>query len=134
MVYGVDTFEEAASKVGAYLDAEVDSSVGKCVVKRPRRFKILDHGKVRNCTGDYEISFSAYQKNGAALNKAEICLMPEEYSLFIQTIMQHELPLPTQYTQRLTTDLNIYCLKFESYEPPEHFAVRLAAALKVIDR
>jgi hypothetical protein len=60
--------------------------------------------------------------------------MPEEYRLFFQTLMQHEIPLPTQYSQRLTTDFNIYCLKFESYEPPEHFAERLSAALKVIDR
>jgi hypothetical protein len=60
MVYDIDTFEAAASKVGAYLDAEIDSSAGKCIVKRPRRFRILDHGEVRNCIGDFEISFSAF--------------------------------------------------------------------------
>lgn len=133
MVFNIDAFEEAALQVAAFLDAEVDSVSGKCIVKRPRRFKVLDHGEVRNCKGDFEVSFSAYRQDGVSLNQAAICLMPEEYDLFIRTIMGHELPLPIHYTQRLTTDFNIYCLNFESFEPPGHFAERLAAALKAID-
>lgn len=133
MIFNIDTLEEAASKVGAFLDAEIDLEAGKCLVKRSRRFKVLDRGEVSNRKGDFEISFSSFQQGGVSLNKAAICLMPEEYGLFIRTLMEHALPLPTHYTQRLATDLNVYCLTFESFEPPEHFAERLAAALGAID-
>ena len=82
---------------------------------------------------DCNITLQAHYLQSITHNKAEILLLPEELSLFSSALISHRLPLPTNYSQRLVMEANVYCLYVESRELPEEFAERLEAALKTIN-
>lgn len=133
MITDIRTEAEAATLTRDLFEGITDFPTEKYLVKRARRFKILENGQVRNHSADFEIHFSCRQEDGVGWNSAKMCLMPEEYSLFLKTLMEHEIPLPTRYKQQLIKGATMYCLKLESFEAPEQFIERLAAALKMID-
>ena len=80
-----------------------------------------------------EITFQDLHQHGKMLNKAEILLLPEELPVFSSALISQGASLPINYTQRLIMELDVYSLYMESWELPEQFAGRLAAALKAID-
>lgn len=81
---------------------------------------------------DYEIKFQDLQQQGKTLNKAEILILPEELPVFSSALISQAALLPSNYTQRLIMEPNVYCIYMESRERPELFAERLASALKAI--
>ena len=126
--------EHAAKKAGLLLDAKVEEIGEKYLIKKSRTLEIHSTETSFTCTLDLDISFERVQDNGSAFNKAEIFLLPEEFPAFTFALSEHPIPFPTEYRQWAVSNPNIVSVCLESKEPPEHFAERLAAALRVIDQ
>lgn len=114
------------------LHAEVEIIGNLFLVKKLREITINSGNSSFSFKVDCDITFQVIQQQGMTHNKAEILLLPEELSIFSSALIGHDLPLPSNYSQRLVMEPNIYCLYMESRELPEEFAERLAAALKAI--
>ena len=67
------------------------------------------------------------------MNEADTYLLPEGVPLFTEALQQYPIALPTEFEQSIDSNPNIVCLRLAAEEPPEHFAARLAAALRQID-
>src|SRR5690606_26461151 len=80
-----------------------------------------------------EITFQDLHQQGKMLNKAEILLLPEGLAVFSSALVNQGSSLPSNYTQGLVMELDVYSLYMESRELPKQFAGRLAAALKAIE-
>lgn len=130
----MDRLEQVGEKVGMVMDAEIEWMGGECIIKKQRTLEIRSNDSRFYCTLDLDISFDHLNADGSADNKAEIYLLPEEYSAFLNRLRNYPIPLPTNYRQRLVANPNIVCVYMKSKEPPEFFAERLAAALEIIQQ
>lgn len=126
-------WKQTVEKVGTLLNAEAEMISGKCIIKKSREIEILADGQYIDFILEMDISFTSPKEKTVAINKAEIFLLPDEFSAFTTVLQTHEIPLPTQYQHRLVENPQIVCVYIESTEPPEHFAERLSAALQAID-
>ncbi|HSI65831.1 MAG TPA: hypothetical protein VK947_00310 [Planococcus sp. (in: firmicutes)] len=127
-------FEQIARMAGTLFNAEVDAANGQCEIKKTRALDICVGNSMKfSCTLDLDISFSALQEDGIAFNKAEIFLLPGEFTAFTSRMIEYPVPLPTQYHQRMVTNPQIVCLYIEAFEAPEDFMGRIAAALKGLE-
>ncbi|WP_039862739.1 hypothetical protein [Planococcus donghaensis] len=77
----------------------------------------------------YEMT-SAYDK---AINRAEVFLLPEELPVFINELIKHPLYFPSSYSQQMSTERGMFCLRITSHESPEHFAIRLSDSLRTLE-
>ena len=82
---------------------------------------------------DLDVSFSLSEEGPDGSNEARVFLVPEELTAFTQTLVAHPFFFPTSYSQHLTMERGMYCIRLTSQEPPEVFAERLAAALDVLE-
>lgn len=126
--------EEIAEKVGHLLDAETEIELDCCLIRKERTLQIQSNQHCFTCKLDLDISFKHLKEDGIAVNKAEICLVPEEFTDFLKILRSHPIPLPTDYSQWLEENPNLICVHMESKEPPEHFAERLATALQSLNQ
>lgn len=124
--------EEIAEKVGHLLEADTQIEMDFCLIKKKRTLEIQSSQNCFVCKLDMDISFGQLQKDGTAANKAEVYLLPEEFTHFLKILRSHPIPLPTDYSQWLDENPDLICVYMESVEPPEHFAERLADALKLL--
>lgn len=129
----MNNMEHVAEKVGKLMKAETDLQGGRCFIKKKRTLEIRASTSCFICTLDMDISFRHLKEDGVALNEAEIYLLPAEFPVFADSLRNYPIPLPTNYSQRLAADPNLLCIKMESKEPPEHFAMRLTAALNALE-
>lgn len=129
----IENRETTSEKAARLLDAEIEQSGDKTILKRKRTLEILAENHPFTCTLELDISFEQVQEDGTAFNKAEIFLQPEEYPAFFLAMSEHRLPLPSDYRQWQDVNPNIISFCMESTEPPEHFAERLAAALALLE-
>lgn len=123
-----------AEKVGEILKGEEELQAGECVINKRRTLTIFAEDRQFSCTLDFDISFKHLKQDGTASNRAEIFLLPEEVPVFLASIRQYPIALPTKYSQRMTVNPNIVSIYMESREVPEHFAKRLSAALAVLEQ
>ena len=126
--------EEIAEKVGHLLESDTEIEMDCCLIRKERTLEIQSSQNCFVCKLDMEISFGQLQEYGTAVNKAEIYLLPEEFTHFLKILRSHPIPLPTDYSQWLDENPNLICVYMESQEPPEHFAERLATALKLLNQ
>ena len=114
------------------LEAPVDVLGDLYVVNKQRDLAVKSGDSTLWFKIDYEITFQDIHQQGKMLNKAEILILPEELPVFSSALISQGASLPSNYTQRLIMEPNVYCLYMESCERPELFAERLASALKAI--
>lgn len=130
----MQNIEKVAEKVGHLLEAEPEIEMDSCWIRKKRTLAIHSSDKCSVCTLEMGISFEKLQKDGTATNKAEIYLLPEEFTHFLKILEEHPLPLPTDYSQWLDGNPDIICMHMTSKELPAHFAERLATALKLLNQ
>nr|WP_251047812.1 hypothetical protein [Planococcus sp. ISL-109] len=84
------------------------------------------------CVGwslDLAVSFKIFRDGREAVNEAEVFLLPEELPLFTEALIQHPILLPVSYSQHLSMEHGMSCIRLKSQEPFEDFAERLSEAL-----
>jgi hypothetical protein len=123
----------AKENMAHILKGSIEEQAGKFYVVKKRIIEILVENHAFTCMLDHEISFESVSKDGCALNKAEIFLLPEEYPAFFSALSGHAIPFPVQYRQWQRLNPHIISVCMESVEPPEDFAKRLSAALQIIE-
>ena len=128
-----DPIREMTAILAKVLGAEVEVSGTLFLAKKTRKLVIKSENSEFSFKMDCDISFKATQQSGITINHAEILLLPQELPIFLSALINHADPLPSNYSQRLVMEPNVYCLYLESRELPETFAERLATALKTID-
>lgn len=121
-------------KVAHILEASIEENTGKFHVVKKRIIEISVEKHTFTCMLEHDISFEGVLKDGCALNKAEIFLLPEEYPTFFSALSRHTIPFPVQYRQWQRVNPHIISVCMESIEPPEDFAKRLATALQIIEK
>ncbi len=129
----IQTITGLAERIGELLEAETDTTEIECLVKKSRTITIHLSKRSFDCTLEHDISFKNLKPDGTALNEADIFLLPEELSTFMDILQHHPIALPTEFGQSVDTNPNVICLSLTAEEPPEHFAERLAAALRALD-
>lgn len=131
----MNRFEQIAELAGTLFNSEVEVSGGQCDIRKKRVLDIhADSTTKFSCTLDLDISFSSLKDNGIAFNKAEIFLLPDEFSAFTSSLIGYPVSLPTEYRQRLVANPHIICLYIEAVEAPEDFMSRLASAMKDLEK
>nr|WP_251047951.1 hypothetical protein [Planococcus sp. ISL-109] len=78
---------------------------------------------------DLTVSFRIFRDDRKVVNEAEVFLLPEELPIFTQALIQHPILFPISYSQHLSMERGMYCLRLKSQEPFEDFAERLSEAL-----
>ncbi|MBT2583430.1 hypothetical protein [Planococcus sp. ISL-109] len=84
----------------------------------------VDEGKIART-----IRFLGYDREGRAVNQADIWLTSEQLPLFIDALVTYPMPLPTDYLQTAEHQDNGFRVQIRSHESPKVFMARLFAAL-----
>ncbi|MBX0314125.1 DUF1259 domain-containing protein [Planococcus glaciei] len=124
----------AKVNVAQILKGNIEEQAGKFYIVKKRIIEISVENHAFTCMLEHDISFEGVLKDGYALNKAEIFLLPEEYPAFFSALSGHTIPFPVQYRQWQRVNPHIISVCMESIEPPEDFAKRLATALQIIEK
>lgn len=74
--------------------------------------------------------FKIFRDDLEAVNEAEIFLLPKELPVFTEALIRHPILLPISFSQQLSMERGIYCIRLKSQEAYEDFAARLSAALR----
>ncbi|WKA56942.1 DUF1259 domain-containing protein [Planococcus shenhongbingii] len=133
MVEVVDTDSQVfiIEKVSKLLDIEVETDSEICQFKKKRTAEAQRNSKVYvRWALDLKVSISSLENDGQAVNEAEIFLLPEELPNFTSALIQHSILFPTNFSQQLSMERGMYCIRIKSQESPINFAERLVGALK----
>lgn len=128
-----DPIIEVSGILEKTLNAHVEVIGNLYMVKKQRHLAIRSGNSTLSFKMECEITFQDIYQQGKMLNKAEILLLPEELPIFSSALISHCTSFPSNYSQHLVMEPNVYCLHMESRELPGQFAERLAAALKAIN-
>ena len=107
------------------LDAELWHLQNKRVIKMHKHLSPLYKKQEHQIT-----PLKIYHDEQNSLNEAEIYLLHDELSTFTQALIQHPILLPTSFSQHLSMDRKVYCIRLKSCEPFEGFIARLTAAMR----
>lgn len=80
------------------------------------------------------IRFLGYDSGGRAINQVDLWLAQEELPVFIQALVTHPVPLPTDYLQTAEPCGNGFCVRIRSHEPPKVFVSRLSSAIGCVEQ
>lgn len=81
---------------------------------------------------DVTVSFKLLGDGEKSVNEAEVFLLPEELPMFTRTLIEHPILLPISYSQQLSMERGMHCIRLTSEEPFEDFAGRLSEALNAL--
>lgn len=70
-----------------------------------------------------------YDREGRAVNQADLWLTSKQFPLFIQALVAYPMPLPTDYLQTAVQQDNGFRVHIRSHESTKVFMARLFAAL-----
>ena len=119
-----------AEKVSGFTGTEVEVNTEFWQLKKKRMIEV--HKGRDLCVGwslDLSVSFKIFRDGREAVNEAEVFLLPEELPIFTQGLIRHPILFPTSYSQHLSKERGMYCIRLKSQEPFEDFAERLSETL-----
>ncbi|ANU23196.1 hypothetical protein [Planococcus donghaensis] len=129
----VDLLEKTPQKVSELLGGEMEFYDGFWHLEKKREVKAHRRSRLCVCWSlDLLVAYQMTADDQKAINQAEIFLLPEELSVFIGELIKHPNFLPISYSQQLSTERGMYCLRISSLELPEHFAERLSDSLQAL--
>lgn len=99
-------------------------------LKKKRMIEV--HRSPGMCVGwslDLTVSFKILRDGQEAVNEAEVFLLPEELPIFTEALIQHPILFPISYSQHLSMERGVSCIRLKSQEPFKDFAERLSEAL-----
>ena len=128
-----DSLALMAEKVSGFFSAEVAINIDTLEVKKRRTIEAQKTSNLYvSWSLDLTVSFRLFSDSREAVNEAVVFLLPEELPIFTQALMQHPILFPTNYSQHLSMERGMYCIRLKSQEPSEGFAERLSEALYVL--
>lgn len=122
-----------AEKVIGSTGTEVEVNTKFWQLKKKRMINVYSSRDF--CVGwslDLTVSFKIFRDGRESVNEAEVFLLSEELPVFTQALIKHPILLPISYSQHLSMERDIYCIRLKSQEPFEDFAERLSEALCVL--
>ncbi|MGO1060153.1 hypothetical protein ACTL32_13545 [Planococcus sp. FY231025] len=126
-----ESMEESISKL---MDAELEFHSGKWRFQKKRQTPAVEKLSIHLDTMlDLLVSFGPFKQDGEAVNQAEIFLLPEELPIFTLALLRHPILFPSSYSQQLSMERGLYCLRIKSVEAPEGFARRLSESLRMLE-
>jgi hypothetical protein len=75
-----------------------------------------------------------YDKDGRAVNQANMWLTMDQLHVFIHALVTYPMPLPTDYLQTAEQQDNGFRVQIRSHESPKVFMARLFAALGCFEK
>ncbi|SFE97601.1 DUF1259 domain-containing protein [Alteribacillus iranensis] len=124
--------ENIAKRFGEILGAEAEAEDGMGEVEIERDLDVTVQGRPFKSELSMEIHFESLEKDGTALNHAEIVLLPEEIPEYTRALGKNDLTITALHNHWLFAEPNIMYLHVQSVEKPEEFAKKLAAANKTL--
>lgn len=128
----VETGSQAitAEKTINFMGTEVDMDTEFWQLKKKRTIKSQkSSGVCVSWSLDLTVSFRLLHDGRKTVNEAEVFLLPEELPIFTRALIQHPILLPISYSQQLSIERGMHCIRLTSQEPFEDFAGRLSEAL-----
>ncbi|KAB2330242.1 DUF1259 domain-containing protein [Cytobacillus depressus] len=105
---------------------------GVCSVEMQRDFKVMVQGRSTSSVVPAGFSFEALDKDGNALNLAEIAILEEEIPGFMHAVVQQGIIVSALHNHWLFTQPNILYIHLQSIEPPLNFANKLAYSFRTL--
>lgn len=105
---------------------------GVCSVEMKRDFKVLVQGRLTSSVVPAGFSFEALDKDGNALNLAEIAILEEEVPAFIHAVSQQGIIVSALHNHWIFTQPHLLYIHLQSVEPPLNFAQKLAYSLHTL--
>ncbi|MBU9675053.1 hypothetical protein KQ939_08860 [Planococcus sp. CP5-4] len=108
---------------------------GELVKPFRNTWQALQSSKTRRTRiGSRTIRFLGYDDSGTAVNQVDIWMTQEELPVFIDALVIHPIPLPTDYLQTAEPDDNGFWVRIRSHESPKVFVSRLSSAIGCIEQ
>lgn len=134
-VVETDLLALKAETLGKIMDAEVKMDSDRCLIQKKRTAEAQKSSQV--CVRwslDLSLTISPFTDSGEAINEAEVFLLPEELPIFTLSLLQHHILFPINYSQQVSMERGMYCIRITSKETPEDFAERLSDALRALEK
>ena len=120
-----------AEEVDEFIGSEVELNAVFWKLKKKRMIKLHKSSK-KHADWSLEVPLKIFREEQEALNVAEVYLLPEELPKFTRALIEHPILLPTHYSQHLTMERGMFCIRLKSREAFDDFTERLSKALKVL--
>ena len=125
---------EISEKVRNLLGGEVEFADGYWHFQKLRKVKAQESVDLFvNWSLDLSVTYKLSVDNQKAFNQAEVFLLHEELSMFVNEMIKHPNFFPSSYSQQLTLERGMYCLRITSLESPKLFAERLSDSLFALE-
>ena len=122
----MNNFDSICEQFATLLKGKSKVNQGSCSVSLRRDFKVLVQGRQSSSVVPVGISFESLDRNGNALNLAEVAVLQEEIPSFMYSIVQQGLIVGALHNHWLFTDPVIMYIHIQSIEPPLNFAKKVA--------
>lgn len=127
---GSDSQAMTADNEKVFIGTEVELDRKFWQLHKKRLIKMRrDSANRAGLSVDLEVPLKIFRDEEKGVNEAEVFLVPEELAVFTKAFIQHSILLPTSYSQHLSMERGMYCLRLKSEEPYEDFANRLSKAV-----
>ncbi|QHJ70588.1 hypothetical protein [Planococcus halotolerans] len=128
---GTDSLALTAETDNGFMGTEVELDTEFLKLHKKRLIKIRKSSHARaKLSLELTIPLKIFRDDMEAVNEAEIFLLPKELPVFTQALIRHPILLPISFSQHMSMERGIYCIRLKSQEPYEDFAARLYAALR----
>ncbi|WP_411787473.1 DUF1259 domain-containing protein [Halobacillus rhizosphaerae] len=119
-------------RFGEILNGKSSFHEGVCSVSFKRRINVFVQGRPSTNVVPAGVSFEGLDKNGNALNLAEIAVLQEEIPPFLQSITQQGLTVSALHNHWIFMSPIIMYVHIQSVEPPLNFASKLARSFSYL--
>ena len=120
----------STGKTIEFLGEKVDLNAGFLRLKKKRAIKVRKSPDLSvSWSLDLNVSFRLSRDERMTVNEAEVFLLPEELPVFTRALIQHPIFFPISYSQKMSMERGMHCIRLTSEEPFEDFAERLSGAL-----
>lgn len=128
-----ETLTLKAEKVSGFFGGDMEMNADSWQLKKKRTIQAQKSPDMFvSWSLDLNVSFRLSSNGRETDNQAEVFLLPEELPIFTQALIEHPILFPISYSQHLTMERGMYCLRLTSQELPEDFAERLSGAIYVL--
>ena len=132
---GTDLLALMAEKANDFWGEDVEFIEGGWRLTKKRTIQVGKRPDIYvNWSLDLNVSSRVSNNDRKEFNRAEVFLLHEELPVFTQALIEHPISFPTCYSQQLSQERGMHCLRLASQEPFEDFAERLSAALVVLEK
>lgn len=128
---GTDSLAFMAENENGFAGTEMELNTEFLKLHKKRLIKIRNSSHKRaELSLELAMPFKIFRDDLESVNEAEVFLLPKELPVFTEALIRHPILLPISFSQHLSMERGIYCIRLKSQEPYEDFTARLCAALR----